>query len=96
MASIFSLDFLNWLERNVPREYERLTFLFVLESEAWARIMSPNCHPEITREEFRNDIHQFQLFQVEIYQRYIRAYTNDLLLLSGISTHNIWKPNGHH
>lgn len=63
--SIFSLEFLNWLERNVPHTYQRLVFIFTLERDAWIRLMSLNGHPEISRGEFEADISSSNCYRLK-------------------------------
>ena len=94
---LFSLGFLNWLQRNEPAAYGRLNLLFRMESVARWRILHGDYNPDqlgpILDE--MNVIDHSQMQQVLIFRQYSPRYLRDLLVLHGISQHNIWKLNGH-
>ena len=97
MLPLFSLGFLNWLERNGPAVYGRLSLLFWMESVAMWRILhgdyNPNQLDPILDE--MNAIDHSQMRQVLLFREYSPRYLRDLLVLRGISQRNIWKLNGH-
>ena len=76
MINIFSLDFLNRLERNVPIIYRHLVTLFQTESEARFRVINRG---PIDENDFRqlnehyedlSTIYNAQLEQVFVFQWY--------------------------
>ena len=94
MAShLFSLEFLNWLERNEPAIYGRLMLLFRVESVARWRVLRGEYTSNQVDE--MNAIDYSQAEQVLLFRQFSPRYLRDLLVVHGISQRNIWKLNGH-
>lgn len=97
---IFSEDFLNWLQRELPALYQHLSGLFSRESQAHERIIRrgpidpTDLYLVSVFLEDQNIIRECHREQVFLFQRYSPEYLSDLRILHGISNTNIWHRNG--
>ena len=97
VSQLFTDEFLNWLQRSAPATYRRLNSLFRMESVSRWRVM--NGHYDETQEDpYLDEINVMNYSELQlvlIFRQYSPVYLEYLVKLNGLSTHHVWKMNGH-